>query len=121
MKNEKLQQCIFAILFLTPTFTFAQSPNFHYFNSAVVSVGELVAQLIPIVIAIGLLSFIWGLVQFIMSLGDEDSKEVGKRRMVWGIITLFVIVSVWGIVNLLNEITGIQMGGTIEIPTVPLD
>ncbi len=107
-------------IFFIPKIIFAQSPNFTYFNSAVIAIGQLVEQLIPIVIALGLLSFIWGLVQFIMSLGDEESKDVGKRRMVWGIITLFVIVSVWGIVNLLSEITGVSMGGTIEIPEVPL-
>jgi hypothetical protein len=101
-----------------PMIGFAQAPNFDYLNSAVVSVGELVAQLIPLVIALGLLFFIWGLVQFILASGDEAAKDVGKRRMIWGIITLFVIVSVWGIVDLLAEMTGIEIGGAIDAPSV---
>ena len=103
---------------LLPAVVGAQSPNFGYLDDAVVAVGELVAQLIPVIIAIGLLFFIWGLVQFILASGSEDAKEVGKRRMVWGVTTLFVIVSVWGLVGLLGEITGIETGGTIETPSV---
>jgi hypothetical protein len=39
--------------------------------------------------------------------------------MVWGIIALFVMVSVWGIIGLLGQTTGVDSGGTINLPTVP--
>jgi hypothetical protein len=71
------------------------------------------------VIALGLLVFIWGMVQFIISAGDDDAKAVGKQRMVWGILALFAIVAVWGIVQLLADITGVETGGEIDIPSVP--
>jgi hypothetical protein len=107
-------------VFALPVFTFAQAPDLNYFNIAIVSVGELVTMLIPILIAIGLLFFIWGLVQFIMAGGDETAKEKGKAHMVWGTIALFVMVSVWGIVGLLGEITGVETGGSIDTPSVNL-
>lgn len=105
-------------LLLAPLFAFAQSPDLTYLDDVVNAIGELVNQLIPIVIAIGLLFFIWGLVQFILASGDEGAKEVGKRRMVWGILALFVIVAVWGLVDLLAQIVGVDVGGTIDAPSV---
>lgn len=107
------------LAFFAPLLTFAQeAPDFSYLESAIASIGQIVAQLIPIVIAIGLLFFIWGLVQFIAASGDEASKEEGKRKMVWGILALFVIVAVWGLVGILADLTGIEIGGSIETPTV---
>jgi len=122
MKNKftkSLLQPFLAILFIiSPLITYAQTPDFAYFDTAVTSLGSLIEQLIPIVISLGLLFFIWGLAQFIIASGNEDAKEVGKRRMVWGILALFAIVSVWGIVNLLAEMAGVEVGGSIDIPTI---
>lgn len=64
------------------------------------SVGRLVNSLVVIVIALAVLAFFWGLAKFIFNVsGDEKSVEEGKRIMIWGIITLFVMVSVWGIIR----------------------
>jgi len=108
-------------LFLVPSVTYAQSPDLSYIEDALQALADFVAQLIPLVIAIGLLFFIWGLVQFIIASGDEDAKEVGKRRMVWGVFALFVMVSVWGLVQIVADMVGAEVGGTIDIPTVDLN
>lgn len=118
-----VRTCALAVALLAPYATRAQglqTADLAYIEDAVNMVQGLVEQLVPLAIAIGLLFFIWGLVQFIASLGDEESKEVGKRRMVWGVMALFVIVSVWGLVGLLNQITGVEQGGDVELPAVPL-
>jgi len=105
-------------LSILPSIAFAQGPNLNYIQNAVDQIGFLVEQLIPLVIGIGLLFFIWGLVQFILASGSEEAKEVGKRRMIWGILALFVIVSVWGLVQLLAEISGVQLGAAVALPSV---
>ena len=110
-------------LALLPGIAFGQAANqvdFGWLTDLVTAVGDLVGLLIPVVIAIGLLFFIWGLVQYIAASGDEAAKEEGKRKMIWGIIALFIIVAVWGIVNLLGDIVGVGVDGTITTtPTVP--
>ena len=50
-----------------------------------------------------------------MSVGED--KETGKQIMIWGIIALFVMVSVWGLVNVLSNTTGI--GGAAAPTTIP--
>lgn len=57
--------------------------------------------LVPLVFALALIAFLWGVFNFFIAGGaDEEKREKGKQFMVWGIIGFFVMVSVWGIVNL---------------------
>ncbi len=82
----------------------------------------LISGAIPVLIGLGALLFVWGLVVFVLntSRGNEDGIENGKRLMIWGIIALFVMVSVWGLVGVLNQFTGIEQGGTPpDIPLLP--
>ncbi len=75
------------------------------------SFGNIIELLIPIVGAIALLYFFWGLAKFILASGDEEERGKGKHIMIWGIVALFVIVSVWGLVRWLQE--------ALDLGTVP--
>jgi hypothetical protein len=47
--------------------------------------------------------FIWGVVQYVINSDEEAKKAKGKEFMIWGIIGLTVMVSVWGLVNVLGS------------------
>jgi len=96
----------FATLVFLPVLTYAQ--DFAYVYSFLNSVSFVLILLMPILVGLALVVFIWGLVVFISQSGNEQAREVGKQRMIWGIIALFIIVSVWGLVLLLQELTGID-------------
>lgn len=64
---------------------------------------DLINLAIPIVIALAVLYFFWGLAQYILNSSDESKKEEGRTIMIYGIIALFVMVSVWGLIRLLQE------------------
>ena len=83
------------------------------------SVGRIVGVLLPIVVAIALLGFFWGLVKFIFAQGNEEAKADAKKIMLWGLIALFVMVSVWGLVEFIGSALGVGQGDTIIVPTVP--
>ena len=79
------------------------------------SVGGLVDASFATAVSLALLGFFWGLAKFVFRIeGNEKAVEEGKRVMKWGLLALFVIVSVWGIVryfqNSLNLFGG--TGGT---------
>lgn len=119
---KKIAQILpLGIVAIIPGFALAQGSTVEltWLTSLIQGVGSLVQMLIPVVIAIGLLFFIWGLVQYIAASGDEAAKEEGKRKMIWGIIALFVIVAVWGLVALLGEILGVNQGDVVLTPYVP--
>ena len=103
-------------LALLPGVMYAQAAevDLGWFESLVGSLGELIGFTIPVLIALAVLLFIWGLIKFVFAGGDDDSRSEGKKLMIWGIITLFVIVSIWGLVGLLGQITGVEDGETFD-------
>lgn len=60
--------------------------------------------LIPLAFALCLLYFFWGVVKYIREGAASDkATEEGKKIMVWGIVGLFVVSSVWGIVAFIQS------------------
>ncbi|HYF29208.1 MAG TPA: pilin [Candidatus Paceibacterota bacterium] len=58
--------------------------------------------LVPLIFALAFIVFIWGVFQYFIAGGhDEEKKESGKSLMLYGLIGFFVMVSVWGLVNIL--------------------
>jgi uncharacterized membrane protein YidH (DUF202 family) len=61
-------------------------------------VGDIISTaLIPFLITLALAWFIWGVVSFIRAAENSDEREKGKKRMLWGIIALFAMISFIGI------------------------
>ncbi len=58
---------------------------------------------ILIVFAAGFFLFVWGLVEFLWNLNAGGENEEGKKHMLWGIVGMFVMVSVYGILSLLDN------------------
>lgn len=112
-----MKKVIIAALTFAPVFAFAQTLG--NLETLMTSIGRLVGIALPIVVAIALLAFFWGLVKFIFAQGNEESKADAKKIMLWGLIALFVMVAVWGLVRFIGSALGVTPGGTIEIPTVP--
>ncbi len=64
---------------------------------------SLINTAIPLVLALAVLYFFWGLAQFIFNQGSEDKKSEGRDIMIYGIIALFVMVSIWGLIRMLQS------------------
>lgn len=104
-------------LALIPALAFAQSLS--NIETLVQSIGNIVGLALPIVVGIALLAFFWGLVKFIFAQGDETAKADAKKIMLWGLVALFVMISVWGLVKFISSALDIQQNTTITVPTVP--
>ena len=62
---------------------------------------DLLGVLMPILISLAVIYFVYSLVQFMLKEGEE--KAAAKTSMIWGVIILFAMVSVWGLVNVLGD------------------
>lgn len=68
----------------------------------------IINPILALLFAAGLLVFVWGLVQFLIGLsGESESKDDGKRHMLWGVIGMFVMVAAVAIVNLVASSIGV--------------
>ncbi len=90
-------------------------------SAIITAIGSIINLLIPILVGAAVIVFFYGLVQYI-SKGGEGHKE-GRNVMVAGITALFVMVSLWGIIQFIQNSLNIQGNGdtsNIRPPTVPL-
>ena len=77
--------------------------------------------LIPLVFAVALLFFIYGMFKYFIQGGDsDDSRETGKQLMIYAVVGFVAMVSIWGVVNLVAGGLGFSADSNINnIPTGP--
>lgn len=84
------------------------------------SLTAIVNKVIPFLLAIAVVVFIWGVIKYIISQSSED-KMAARNVIVYGIIGIVVILSIFGLVKLTQDIFGI---GNVQlqdgdIPQIP--
>lgn len=78
-----------------------------------------IEKIIPVLFAVALLTLLFGLVRFLFNNGNDDAVADGKRIMIWGLVAMFVMASVWGIVKFGQTSFGLEDKNTLEdIPKV---
>jgi len=92
-------------LLALPVLTFAQDAT-----SILSKVQNIIASLVPILIGIAVLYFLWGVLKYVVAKDPESQKEA-RSIMIYGIIVLFVMVSIWGLVGVLARTVGISNSG----------
>ena len=101
-------------LFLLPLITLAQTTFFTILGAILVAINRLV----PLVMTLAIFVFLWGLAKYIFQTDTVEGKESARNIMVWGIIAIFVMVSLWGLVNLLEVLTGVNTGAAPTFPQI---
>lgn len=67
------------------------------------------STLVPVIFAIAFIVFIWGVyTYFIAGGGNEEKRKEGRTFVMYGIIGFFIMISVWGIVNVLLSTLSFQ-------------
>lgn len=77
-------------------------------NSAIIN------PLIGLLFTVAFILFLWGAVNFIFNSGDQDAQTKGKTHMLWGVLGMFIMVSVLGLLRILLNTFGVdvpQAGG----------
>ena len=59
--------------------------------------------IIPILLLLATVVFLYGIVRYLTAQGDEQQLTEARRFIVWGIIALAVMLAVWGLVALLID------------------
>jgi hypothetical protein len=83
-----------------PTFAFAAPQNVKEVAGLIVSL--IKDGIIPVIAALTLMYFIWGIFLLVRS-NSEDTRKEAIAIITFGIIALFVMVSVWGLVSILTS------------------
>jgi uncharacterized membrane protein YidH (DUF202 family) len=107
-KIQKISAGLAAVLF-TPLLALAQfEPSGGAFGDLLQNLLKFTnTVLIPFILGIGFLVFVWGMFKFFIYGGaDDEAKTSGKSLMVWATLGFVLIIIFWGVVNLISESTG---------------
>jgi len=77
--------------------------------------------IIPFIIAIGFLVFVWGMFQYFIAGGaNDEAKEKGKSLMIYATLGFVLIIVFWGIINLFTSSIGLEGQTISNTPTITI-
>ncbi len=68
----------------------------------------IIRPLVLLVFAAGFFLFMWGLVMFLWNSKEGEIADTGKQHMLWGVVGMFIMVSVAGIIATITGTFGIN-------------
>lgn len=99
-------------------FAYAASPNSEQVNTIISFAINATEVGVQIGLTLALVVFGWGIIKFISAAGNPKKIIEAKYIMLWGVIGIFILASLFGIVKFINLYFGIDAGNPIEPPRI---
>ena len=64
---------------------------------------NILQPLVSLLMAAAVAYFLFGVMKFVRNQDSEEGQLEGKRHMVWGVVGIAIMVSVYGILNFINS------------------
>ncbi|MDP2669312.1 MAG: hypothetical protein Q8P07_05830 [bacterium] len=105
MNKKTLAGIALTTLALVPMLAFAAD------ITSILETGKtILSSLIPILMILATVVFLYGVITYITAGGDEEKAATGRAYIIWGVIGLFAMVAIWGLV--LALVSTFQVGNT---------
>ena len=76
----------------------------------------LMKSVVPLLVGLAIVGFVYGIIKYFLNPDNEEKRKQGKDFMLWGLIALFVMVSIWALVGIF---TGTFTGKNPVLPSLP--
>ena len=114
-----MKKVIFVLMSFLPTLALAAAPTFSGVGDLATNLTAVINKIIPFIFAITVIFFFWGLFQFLRGSGDPKMREEGRSHMIYGILAIFVMLSIYGLIGWLQGTFNITGSETVNLPEVP--
>lgn len=84
-------------------------------------IASIIDAVVPFIVGLAVFVIIWNIFTYITHAADEEKRGEAKKFILWGVIGVFMMLSVWGFVNIL--VNTFQLDKIIrpgDIPKVPV-
>ena len=79
-------------------------------------VSSILNAVVPVIIGLAVVYFLWNVANYVFK---GDGADDARKGMIWGIIGIVVMVSVWGLVALVQDSLDIRGSAAESVPTLP--
>lgn len=100
-KNYMPITALFLVFY--PKFIYAATTPPQNFKQFVDIIIGLINSIVPILVTLALIGFLWGAAQFVYNADNAEKRSNGQSMMIYGVVSLFVIIGLWGIVSLAHN------------------
>lgn len=123
LMKYRTSSLIIAAAAVLPSVASAQNQpagSLNFLTNMVRQFSSIVDMAMPIAVGILFIAFIVGLVKYVSgsSSGNSEGKSEGSKIMIAGVVALFVVTSIWGIIKFMQNFFGLDNSGSINVPTV---
>ena len=90
------------------------------FEGVLGRITSLVNSVIPFIVGLTVFVIIWGIFLYVAKAGEEEKRAQARQFILWGVIGVFFMLSIWGFINIL--LNSFDLERTIapgDIPRVP--
>lgn len=113
-----MKKLVYAIAAFSPVMAMAAFDNAGNLTGMIDWIVATIKKLIPVFFGLAIIYFFWGLVVFLRAAGDPKAQEAGRNQMIWGVITIAVMISVYGLALWLTDLFGITSVSSVTIPNI---
>ena len=106
----KQKYSIILLLFVMPSMVFATDTTLYDVEVAALNV---LNSIVPALIAAAVTFFLWSVLKYINSGDNAEVRAQARALMIYGVIAIFVMVSLWGFVNVLVE--ALNLNGNLPV------
>lgn len=106
--TKKLLFFLSPVAFLLPRIAYAAPGTFAELVNLLIGLINPAASILG---SIAVCIFLWGIVKYIWSAGDEGHEQ-GRTLILWGLVGLFVMVGVWGLARVVISVFFGEGGGS---------
>lgn len=101
-----------AVIMFIPFFGFAQTVTEGSTTESIESILAIIRNIlnivIPVLMVLATVIFLYGVITYITAAGDEEKLASSRKYIIWGLVALFVMVVIWGLVTVLINTFGVQ-------------
>jgi putative Mn2+ efflux pump MntP len=82
---------------------------------------NVIAGAVPIILSLAVITMFWGIAKYMRSAENSEERAKGRQFIVYAILALFVMFSLWGLVNVIVDSIFDPSDRTIDSGDVELD
>lgn len=118
-----MKKLIYAAMAFAPVLALAQGEGgtaVGTFTNLANGFNTIISILIPAFFGLAVIYFFYGLAKYILAgASDPKAHDAGKQIMIWGLVAIAIMASLYGLINFLQRSLGVNQTGTVTLPTIP--
>jgi hypothetical protein len=67
----------------------------------------VINPLVQLIFAGAVFYFLWGVFKYIRAADDPSERAQGGRHIIWSVVGIFIMISVWGIISIIKRTIGV--------------